>query len=44
MEYGDLLNKMPLIDYQQLVMAKNMMGSKTLIDHRMVKVQLMVLE
>jgi hypothetical protein len=43
MEYGDLLNTMTLIDYQQLAMAKNMMDSKTLIDHRMVKVQLMAL-
>jgi hypothetical protein len=38
MEYEDLLNKIPLFDYRQLVMAKNRVNNKKLMDHRMVMV------
>mgnify|MGYP001123171819 CR=1 FL=1 len=37
MEYEDLLSKMPLYDYRQLVMARNRVNNK-LMDHRMMMV------
>jgi hypothetical protein len=42
MVYEDLLSKMLPFDYRQLVMARNKMDNRMLMDHKMVMVLVMI--
>jgi hypothetical protein len=44
LDYEDLLNKMSMFEYQQLVMARNMEDNTMVVDHRMMVEQQVTLK
>jgi hypothetical protein len=44
LDYEDLLNKMSMFEYQQLVMARNMEDNTMVVDHRMMMEQQVTLK